>query len=87
MGARKRDVLSQFLVEAAAIGVAGGAVGILVGFVTVRVCAALTGWPVLVEGGSLLWAAGFSLLIGVLSGFWPAYHASELEPARALRFE
>ncbi|PCI31315.1 MAG: hypothetical protein COB53_13450 [Elusimicrobia bacterium] len=87
MGARKSDVLIQFLLESAAIGLMGGLVGILLGLLTSHFSGNATGWRILIEPHSLLWAAVFSFLTGVLSGFWPAYQASELEPARALRFE
>jgi macrolide transport system ATP-binding/permease protein len=87
MGARKTDVLAQFLVESAAIGLIGGVVGIGAGVLASRFAGSVTGWRVVVESSSLLAGAGFSFLTGVLSGFWPAYQAAELEPARALRFE
>ena len=87
MGARKSDVLIQFLVESTVIGLVGGLVGIVLGLVSSQLSGNMTGWRILVEPISLVWAFGFSFLTGVISGFWPAYQASELEPARALRFE
>jgi ABC-type antimicrobial peptide transport system permease subunit len=87
IGARGRDVLFQFLTEAVALACVGGAVGVLIGSVTVRLMAAHFQWQALlslpVMAGTILLAG----LAGVVSGFYPALRASRLDPIDALRFE
>jgi ABC-type antimicrobial peptide transport system, permease component len=87
VGARPRDVLSQFLVEALALSFAGGIIGILLGLVVANRLAANFGWPVLVRYDVIVIAVGFSGLVGVVFGLYPARKASRLDPIDALRYE
>jgi putative ABC transport system permease protein len=87
VGARPRDVLSQFLVEALALSFAGGIIGILLGLLAANRLAANFGWPILIRLDVILIAVGFSGLVGVVFGLYPARKASLLDPIDALRYE
>jgi len=87
LGARGRDVLVQFLVEALTLSVAGGAVGIAVGFISSRVVTQMLEWQTVVSPGAVALAFGTALATGVFFGFYPARRASQLDPIDALRFE
>ncbi|PYM63953.1 MAG: multidrug ABC transporter substrate-binding protein [Candidatus Rokuibacteriota bacterium] len=87
VGARGRDILAQFLVEAVTLSVAGGIVGILVGIVTSATIASLAKWNTDVSPESVALAFAFSGLVGVFFGFYPAQKASRLDPIEALRYE
>ncbi|MGE0713752.1 MAG: ABC transporter permease [Planctomycetota bacterium] len=87
IGARQRDVMTQFLVEAVTLSVIGGAVGILLGVGGSALMATYGSWPILVSPEVLVVAAGFSFLVGVTFGYYPARKASLLNPIEALRFE
>ena len=87
VGARPRDVLSQFLVEALALSIAGGIIGILLGLLAANRLAANFGWPILIRVDIILIAVGFSGLVGVVFGLYPAQKASRLDPIEALRYE
>jgi putative ABC transport system permease protein len=87
LGARRRDVRNQFLIEALTMTLAGGAVGIVIGVAASAAMAALAGWPVLITPGAIVLAVGFAAAVGVFFGFYPARKASRLDPIAALRFE
>ena len=87
VGARPRDVLSQFLVEALALSIAGGIIGIVLGLVAANRLAANFGWPILIRYDIIAIAVGFSGLVGVVFGLYPAQKASRLDPIDALRYE
>jgi len=87
IGARRFDILSQFLIESAAVGLAGGAMGILLGWIAVLIISKFAGWAAIVTLGAVVMATFFSLLVGVLAGLWPAVKASKLSPILALRYE
>jgi ABC-type antimicrobial peptide transport system permease subunit len=87
IGARRSDILRQFLVEALALSLAGGAVGILLGIAASALIGELAGWGFQFNAVTPVIAVGFSLLVGVLFGVWPARQAARLEPIAALRFE
>ena len=87
VGARSWDVLAQFLAEALALSLAGGLIGIALGFVAAAALASHFHWPFVVHGSVLLIAVGFSALVGVVFGFFPARKAAHLDPIEALRFE
>ncbi len=87
VGARGRDILLQFLVEAVSLSALGGAIGVLLGLgVAVRLASAF-GWPVLFRPDVVVIAVAFSGLVGVGFGLFPAHKASRLDPIQALRFE
>ena len=87
VGARPRDILSQFLVEALALSIAGGIIGILLGLLAANRLAANFGWPILIRLDVIVIAVGFSGLVGVVFGLYPAQKASRLDPIEALRYE
>ncbi|HWW00958.1 MAG TPA: ABC transporter permease [Candidatus Acidoferrum sp.] len=87
IGARGRDILLQFLIEAVTLSVIGGILGIAVGFGSSRLIAAQTSWPTLVPSEWVLYAFMFSAVVGIFFGFYPARKASRLDPIEALRYE
>jgi putative ABC transport system permease protein len=87
VGAKPRDIRLQFLVEALVLAVAGGLVGVMLGLGAARWLASSFGWQVLYRPDVVFIAVGFSGLVGVGFGFYPAHRASRLDPITALRFE
>ncbi|HUJ61302.1 MAG TPA: ABC transporter permease [Kofleriaceae bacterium] len=87
VGARSWDVLAQFLAEALALSLAGGMIGIILGFAAAYEIAAHFHWPFVIHGSVLLISVGFSALVGIVFGFFPARKAARLDPIEALRFE
>ncbi|HEY5996072.1 MAG TPA: ABC transporter permease, partial [Candidatus Deferrimicrobiaceae bacterium] len=87
VGARGRDILSQFLIEALILSITGGTVGILVGVGGSLLISRFAGWSTLISGGAVLLAFGFSGAVGVFFGYYPAWKASRLDPIEALRHE
>ena len=87
IGARPRDVLAQFLVEALTLSFFGGLIGVLLGVFGARWLAGHLGWPLLVRVDIIVIAVSFSGLVGVVFGLYPAMKASRLDPIDALRFE
>ncbi len=85
MGARRKDVLVQFLVEAVVLSLIGGVVGIAAGIGAARGLTALMSWPAYVSPQSIALAFAISALIGVAFGYYPARRASKLDPIVALR--
>jgi len=87
IGARKRDILTQFLVESVTMSVAGGILGTAGGFAASVLISRLAGWPTILSPESALIATLFSGLIGIFFGFYPAQKASQLDPIEALRHD
>jgi putative ABC transport system permease protein len=87
VGARPRDILLQFLVEALTHSVAGGMIGVLVGVLIAQRLAIQFKWPMLMRPDVIVLAVGFSGLVGIGFGLYPARKASRLDPIDALRFE
>jgi putative ABC transport system permease protein len=87
VGARQRDVLLQFLVEAVALSCSGGLVGIAFGFLASAVVTHVLEWPATVSASAVLLAFGIAAAVGVFFGFYPARRASRLDPIDALRYE
>jgi putative ABC transport system permease protein len=87
IGARGRDILLQFLIEAITLSVIGGIVGIASGFGVSKLIAAQTSWPTLVPSEWVVCAFFVSAAVGIFFGFYPARKASQLDPIDALRYE
>ncbi len=87
VGARPRDILRQFLVEAFTLSAVGGLIGIVVGVAASRILAATANWPAVISTDAILLAVVFSGAVGIFFGFYPARKASRLDPIDALRYE
>jgi putative ABC transport system permease protein len=87
VGARRRDIMRQFLFEAVAVSLAGGAVGVGIGFGAAQLLARFGEWQTIVPMYSIVLALGVSIAIGVAFGVGPARRAARLDPVEALRFE
>jgi putative ABC transport system permease protein len=87
IGARGRDILSQFLVEALALSLAGGLIGIALGVLASFGIGLYAGWGFIFNPATVLVAVGFSLVVGIVFGVWPASQAARLDPVVALRYE
>ncbi len=87
VGARSKDILSQFLVEAITLSTIGGVLGILLGGLGTWLVAELAEWPVQLSVVSIILAVGFSAVIGIFFGYYPARKASSMQPIQALRYE
>jgi putative ABC transport system permease protein len=88
VGARRRDVLAQFLIEAALLSVFGGVAGILLGYlIGAALGRALVGTVGSIPAWAILCAFGVPALIGVVFGLYPAWKASRLDPIESLRYE
>ncbi len=87
IGAKGRDMLLQFLVEAVVLSLLGGMIGISVGFGVSRVLTQFFAWPTAVSTDAVGLAFGFAAATGVFFGFYPAWKASGLDPIEALRYE
>jgi putative ABC transport system permease protein len=87
VGARGKDILTQFLIEACTLSLIGGAIGVALGAVATWAVGQFAGWQVSMTATSILLATGFSAFVGVFFGFYPAHKASKLLPIQALRYE
>jgi len=87
VGARTRDILGQFLVEAVTLSLIGGLIGVVLGIGGALAIAELAGWRILISPAAVALAVAFAFVIGVFFGFYPARKAARLNPVEALRFE
>jgi putative ABC transport system permease protein len=87
VGAKTWDIRLQFIIEALTLSLIGGVVGIIVGVSGSEILSGVAGWSTVVSPLSVFLAFGFSGLVGIFFGFYPAYKASNLNPIDALRFE
>jgi len=87
IGARRGDILLQFLFESAFLSLAGGALGVALGMLAARLVSQLARWPTLIQPSAVVVAFGFATLIGLFFGFYPARRAARLDPVEALRYE
>jgi len=87
VGARERDILLQFLIEALVLSLAGGLLGIAFGVGAAAAIGAIAGWGLHVSTQTVALAVIFSMIIGVVFGVWPAWQAAKLDPIEALRYQ
>ncbi len=87
IGAQKNEILGLFLIEAVSLSLTGGFIGISLGWVCALVISKFSGWPAIVSLPSILISFGFSILVGLFFGGYPAYKAAGLNPIEALRHE
>ncbi len=87
VGARRQDVVAQFLLEAVLISVGGGVLGIAVGILAIPLAASLNQGIALLAPDSIPLGFGVAILVGVVFGLYPAVRASRLDPIEALRYE
>jgi len=87
VGARGRDILTQFLIEALVLSLLGGIIGILLGVGGSSAISAFAKWPTIITAFSIILSFGFSIAIGIFFGFYPARKAALLNPIDALRYE
>jgi putative ABC transport system permease protein len=87
VGARRRDVLLQFLVEAMVMSLIGGGIGVAIGIVSARTLTAVLDWPTEISVMTLMLAFGIAAVVGILFGYYPARRASRLDPIDSLRYE
>jgi putative ABC transport system permease protein len=87
VGARRKDILTQFLIEAVTVTAIGGVLGVLTGFGVAWLIALLIGFPLLFSVWSAVLGVSMSSIVGLISGLWPAWRAAKLDPIEALRSE
>jgi putative ABC transport system permease protein len=87
VGAKRRHILMQFLIEAMMLSLVGGCIGILFGVLGARLTTVIAGWPTIISGNTVAAAFFFSLAVGLFFGLYPANKASRMNPIDALRYE
>jgi putative ABC transport system permease protein len=87
VGARRRDILAQFLIEAVTLSLLGGIVGALVGIAAATAIGSLAQWPIVIDLSAVLLAVSFAACVGIFFGYYPARKAARLQPIEALRAE
>lgn len=87
LGAKRKHILSQFIIEALTLSSIGGTIGIIFGYTVAYGVAQIGGWPLVISIPTLFFAFGFSLIVGIFFGIYPAFKASKLDPVDALSYE
>jgi putative ABC transport system permease protein len=85
VGARRKDILWQFLLEAISLSIIGGVIGVTVGAVASLIISRLADWSLIIDPWSVTLAVTSSVLVGVFFGWYPALRASRLQPVEAIR--
>lgn len=87
VGAKRRHILIQFLIEAVTLSLVGGCLGIVLGILGARLTTVIAGWPTIISVDTVAMAFGFSVAVGLFFGLYPANKAARLNPIEALRYE
>ena len=87
VGAKRRHIVMQFLIEAMTLSLVGGVLGIVLGIAGAKLTTLIAGWPTIISGNVILLAFFFSLVVGLFFGLYPANKAARLNPIEALRYE
>ena len=87
VGARGMDILSQFLIEAAILSIAGGIIGVVLGIAAAYIIKAAAAMPIYIQWWSILMSFGVCTLIGIFFGWYPAKKAANMDPIEAIRYE
>jgi len=87
IGAKKSEIMEQFLIESVLISFIGGGLGIVLGLIISQTVSQIGGWDTIVSSQSIILAFGFSVGVGIFFGFYPARKAANLNPIDALRYE
>jgi putative ABC transport system permease protein len=87
VGAKRRHIVMQFLIEAMTLSLVGGVLGIVMGVTGAKLTTLIAGWPTIISGNVILLAFFFSLVVGLFFGLYPANKAARLNPIEALRYE
>jgi putative ABC transport system permease protein len=87
VGAKRRHIVMQFLIEAMTLSLVGGIVGILLGIIGAKLTTVVAGWPTIISVNVVTTAFFFSLVVGLFFGLYPANKAARLNPIEALRYE
>ncbi|MGZ3836475.1 MAG: ABC transporter permease, partial [Mucilaginibacter sp.] len=87
IGARGKDILMQFLMEAVLISITGGVIGVLVGFLSTQIVTLILKWPTIISESSVVLSFVVCAMTGIFFGYYPAQKASRLDPIEALRYE
>jgi putative ABC transport system permease protein len=87
IGARGKDILLQFLMEAVLISITGGVIGVILGFLSTQIVTLTLGWPTIISESSVVLSFAVCAVTGIFFGYYPAQKASRLDPIEALRYE
>jgi putative ABC transport system permease protein len=87
VGATRRDILVQFLIEAVILSIVGGFLGVFLGYALTRLITFYASWRTIISPGSVLLAFGVSAAVGILFGIFPARKAAQMDPIESLRYE
>lgn len=87
LGAKRRHILGQFLTESLILSGAGGLLGVIIGYLSAYIVSRVGGWPFVISVFPVVLAFGFSLIVGVFFGIYPAIKASRFDPVKALSYE
>ncbi len=87
IGAQRKDIMLQFLIESIIVSLSGGIIGIILGIIVSKIITQIAGWQTVISVSSVVLSVSFAVGIGLFFGLYPAYKASKLKPIEALRYE